>query len=107
MRASRLALCVLLLLSIAGLAIAAVSASRVTVASTATVIAASTSARASIVVRNRGTVSVYLGGPTVTSSAGFELSAGDAIGIELWPGESLYGITASSTARVDVLRTKN
>ncbi len=64
--------------------------------------------RLSVLVTNRGTGSVFLGGPTVTAS-------GPGVGYELMPGESasvdlrrddkgLFGISGSGTQRVDRLQ---
>jgi hypothetical protein len=59
-----------------------------------------------ILVQNpTGGVSVYLGGAGVTSSAyGYILAAGSNISIELNQDEALYGVVASSTQSVAVLR---
>ena len=54
------------------------------------------------VVRNRGTTSVFIGAAAVTTATGYELEAGDAVGLELRVNEVIYGIVASGTARVDV-----
>jgi len=52
-----------------------------------------------------GGVSVYLGGAGVTSSVyGFILAAGSNISIELNQDEAVYGVVASSTQSVAVLR---
>lgn len=61
----------------------------------------------SVVVRNRDAANpIYLGASGVTSAAGFQLDAGDAVSIDLGPGESLYGICgAGLTARADVLES--
>ena len=55
-------------------------------------------------VRNRGSVAVYVGPSGVTSSTGYQLDPGEQIGLELAAGETLYGITASSSAAVHVLK---
>lgn len=59
-----------------------------------------------LVVKNRGANSVFLGGDNVTTSDGFELVAGDAVGIQLSAGEGLYGVVAAGTETVHALRTK-
>lgn len=53
--------------------------------------------------RNRGSVSVFVGGADVTSAAGYEVEAGDVLAFDLDQGEDIYGITASSTAVMHVL----
>jgi len=54
--------------------------------------------------RNKGVISIDLGSAAVASGSGFELAAGEAVSMEFAFGDSLYGITASSTCRVDVLK---
>jgi hypothetical protein len=55
------------------------------------------------VVRNRGSASIDIGGSDVATGAGFELAAGDVLAFE--GDEVLYGVAASGTVRIDVLRT--
>ena len=76
----------------------------VTVTTTATAIPATALAgRRAMMVRNNGSVTVYLGDSTVTSTNGFPLSPGEEKSYELGPPVTLYGITASGTADVRVL----
>jgi len=84
----------------------AVVGTQVTVSNTATALESSITADGvALLVRNRGSVAVYLGGPAVTTATGYQLDAGEAVSLE---GESnplgVYGITASSTAVCHVLR---
>ena len=60
----------------------------------------------SISVQNLDTVyPVYLGSKTVTpSSYGFRLNPGQTFSADLTPNEELYGITASSSIGVAVIR---
>lgn len=59
----------------------------------------------SVLVRNRGSVSVDLGGSDVTTGNGFELEAGEAVTLDLATSDGgLYGIAASGTVRCDVLQ---
>lgn len=65
----------------------------------------------SLLIQNQSTTaSVFIGASNVTTSAyGFELKASTAtaltaIAIDLAAGESLYGIVASGTITVNVLR---
>lgn len=53
--------------------------------------------------RNRGTVSVFLGGVDVTVAQGYELEPGDVVAFNLDHGENIYGIVASGTCLVHVL----
>lgn len=46
--------------------------------------------------------SVFLGGPTVTAAAGFELAAGESISVDA-VNEKVYGIVAATTETVHVL----
>lgn len=81
-----------------------VAAERVTVADTATEIIEADIDGASYAVSNRDADSVFLGGDDVTDTTGYELGAGESLGVRLDQGDVLYGVTASGTARVDVLR---
>jgi hypothetical protein len=83
--------------------VADTSGSQVTVTSSVTQL--SGTGIASVLVRNRGSVAVYLGDGSVSSSNGFQIDPGEAVSVDLaqYAG-GLYGRTASSTARVDVLQ---
>jgi hypothetical protein len=82
-----------------------VSSAQVTVTSTATALDQSTAGARSLLVRNRGAVAVYLGGSGVTTANGFQLDTGESVSVDILGfGGGLYGIVASSTARVDVLQ---
>jgi len=82
----------------------AVASSRVNVGTTATLIAADIDS-GSVLVRNKGAAVVDLGSSSVASGAGFELGIGESAAIDLSQGDALYGITASGTVAVHVLRT--
>lgn len=60
----------------------------------------------SAVVKNTGGASVYLGGATVTSAAGLELAPGETLNVDLMAGDVLYGITASGTVTVSVMKLR-
>ncbi len=86
-----------------------ISSAQVTVDSTADLVAeASTDTSGGngydLAVSNRGSVAVYLGDAAVSSSIGFQLDPGASVAFWLGPGEALYGITVSGSARLDVLR---
>lgn len=104
-RRTRLALIAGLLL-LAGGAGQTVTATRVTVATTQTLIYTGAAGGSTVLLRNPGTVSVYLGPTGVLTTTGFELAAGDAITIAMGPNDPLYGIVASGTNIVHVLETR-
>lgn len=84
----------------------AVNGSRVTVATTATAISGADSDGvygSSVLVKNAGAASVFLGGSGVTTEAGFELAAGEAVSLDLNVSDSVYGIVASGTVVCHVL----
>lgn len=87
----------------------AVSAASVTVATTATVLTSAESddrAGFSVLVKVPAEgATVYLGGSGVTTGAGYPLAEGEAMAFDLSPGESLFGIVASGTQAVNVLRS--
>ncbi len=58
-----------------------------------------------LVVNRHASASVFLGGAAVTAGDGFELLAGEAMNADSESGESLYGIVATGSARVDVLES--
>jgi outer membrane receptor protein involved in Fe transport len=100
---------VLALVLCAAVAVQAVVSTSQKTATTAATLLASTSQfqSESVLVINQGSVSVYLGGTSgVTSSTGLELKPSGGATIALKQNESLYGITATSSARVDVLESK-
>lgn len=80
---------------------AAFNAGRVTVAVTATPIYTAAQRGASVLICNRHTASIYIGPSTVTTANGFEVSAGDCTTQRPFPRDTIYGIVAAATARVD------
>ncbi len=86
----------------------AVTHANVSVGTTATLLSSAASGRdgQTLSIQNpTGGANVFLGGSTVTSSAyGFLLAAATTFTIELQDGEAIYGIVASSTQTVNVLR---
>lgn len=87
--------------------VSAITASRVTVATTATLIFTTTGGTggSNVLIRNPGTVSVYLGGSGVTAATGFELAPGDAVSLQIRRSDTVYGIVASGTNIVHVLES--
>ncbi|HLX21639.1 MAG TPA: hypothetical protein VKR23_15950 [Gaiellaceae bacterium] len=87
---------------------AVVTAVRVTVASTATLIyTAPPGFTGRVLVRNPSAVSVYVGSASVTTTTGFEIAAGDALGINVVPADTLYGIVATGTQVVHTIQAAN
>lgn len=86
----------------------AVTAARVSVATTATRLDTGTvggMSRSALLVRNAGAATVDLGGSTVTSGAGFELAAGESASIDVVFGDGgVYGIAAAGTVSCHVLQ---
>lgn len=60
----------------------------------------------SAVVKNIGGASVYLGGFAVASTDGLELAPGETMNVDLMAGDILYGVTASGTVIVSVLKLR-
>lgn len=61
-------------------------------------VAAARDTRKSIVIVNRGTVAIYVGTGTVSSSNGFLLNAGDGISISTTAAVNAIAASSSSTA---------
>lgn len=85
----------------------AVTGARVTVGTTATLIAQADADGVSVAVRNAdATVSADIGGSGVVSGAGYLLLAGSSVSFDLDAGESVYGIVASGSIVAHVLRNR-
>lgn len=89
----------------------AVTHSIVSVGTTATVISTAANDRDghSVLIQNPSeSTTVYVGGTGVTTSSyGVALAGGADISIDLLQGEIVYGVVASSTQNVNVLRAGN
>jgi hypothetical protein len=89
----------------------AVTHNIVSIGTTATVISTAAGDRDghSVLVQNpSSSVIVYIGGEGVTTSSyGVSLAGGSDISVDLLQGEILYGVVASSTQNVNVLRAGN
>lgn len=83
----------------------AATMTRVTVATTATLVytAPATGRGAVVLIRNPSAVSVYVGSSAVTTATGFEIAAGDALSLALQSQETVYGIVAAATQVVHVV----
>lgn len=55
-------------------------------------------------VKNPGSVSVFVGGEFVTTSTGFELPSGAALDVELVAGDLLYGVTVTGTQEIHTIK---
>lgn len=85
------------------------NAARVTIGTTATFITSGRNAGdtdTDILINHRGTNPVYIGGPEVTTTTGYQLDTTEVLGIQLAAGEPLYGIVAAGTEVIHYLRTK-
>lgn len=81
---------------------AAFNAGRLTVTTTATALYRTARRGSSVLLCNRHTASVFIGGDnTLTTANGFEIAAGDCTTQRPFPGESIWFIVAAATARVD------
>jgi hypothetical protein len=96
---------VLMLAIVIGLATeagATFTAGRITVTTTATALYRAQLRGSSVLLCNRHTASVYLGGDaTLTTANGFELAAGDCTTQRPFKGDRIWFIVAAATARVD------
>jgi len=52
----------------------------------------------SLIMLNKGEVSVFTGGPDVTPTTGFEVAPGSVKAMDLYGSDSSWGVTASGTA---------
>jgi hypothetical protein len=89
----------------------AVTHNIVSIGTTATVISTAANDRDghSVLVQNpSASTTVYIGGAGVTTTSyGVALAGGSDMSIDLLQGEILYGVVASSTQNVNVLRAGN
>lgn len=84
----------------------AAKGTRVSVATTATKLNSAAGdgyAGQSLLVRNRGAASVFLGASDVTTATGYELLADESLALDL--NEDVYAICASGTVACHVLET--
>jgi hypothetical protein len=81
---------------------------QVSVGTTATLLSAAVAGRdgQTLLVQNpSGGVNVFIGGAGVTTSSyGYLLTGGSAFAIDLQAGEGIYGVVASSTQALGVIR---
>lgn len=99
---------VVVLLALLASSASALVTGRVTVATTATLIfTAPLAGNSRVLIRNPTAVSVYVGGSGVTTATGFEIAAGDSLGINLSYGDAIYGVVAASTQVVYTIQGAN
>lgn len=61
----------------------------------------------SCLIRNRGSVAVFIGGSAVTTATGFQLDPGESVSLDTGgtgAGVATYAITASGSAAIHVLQ---
>ncbi len=62
----------------------------------------------SVLIRNRGSVAVFIGGPDVTTNNGYQIDPGESIGIDTaggtWTTAATYAVVASGPAPVHVMQ---
>lgn len=80
---------------------AAFDAGRVTVTTAATAIFTAPPRGGSVLICNRHSVEIFIGPIGVTTANGFEVKAGDCTTQRPFPRDTIYGIVAAATARVD------
>ena len=97
----------LLILGLGALVRADVIAVQVTVTTAATALATATQrdGRKSVEVSHACASSIFVGGSAVTTGTGRALASGSTLSIVLVGGETLYGIYASGTCSVTVLKS--
>jgi hypothetical protein len=82
------------------------TSAQVTITTTAGIIASANSYK-TIYLHNLGSGSIYLGGSNVTTSNGYKMDNGDKLSIVIGDLEALYGVAASGTHTLAVLKQVN
>ncbi len=83
------------------------TSAQVSVGTTTTLLVASTGFDQTVWLHNSGGGIVYLGDSGVTTSNGYKLDNGDKMQLLVGDHEGLYGVTASGTNTVGVLKQIN
>lgn len=78
---------------------------QITVASTATQIVAARTSRMDLTIANLGTVDIFIGDASVTTSTGFLLPGVKGAALTLPTQAAVYGIVASSTQAISFIET--
>lgn len=77
---------------------------QVTITTSATAIPATALVgRTSILIKNTGANTIYLGSSTVTTANGYPLAANESISLELEDVVIMYGIVAANTETVNII----
>jgi hypothetical protein len=104
----RIVLLVVVFVALLASAASAVAINRITVGTSATLIfTAPPAGVARVLIRNPGAVSVYVGPAGVTTATGFEIAAGDSVGLNLSYGDPIYGVVAAATQVVYTISGAN
>lgn len=91
----------------------AVTADKVTVAATATVIAAVDPTRRRIVFKNNNSTTIYIGGSGVDATDGYPLEENEVLEVvqqhreDTVPQQAWYGIVATGTQDINVILADN
>lgn len=83
------------------------TSAQVSVGTTATLLVEANIMDQTVWLHNLGSGAVYLGDANVTTSNGYKLDNGDKMQVPVGDNEGLYGITASSSHTIAVLRQVN
>jgi len=83
------------------------TSAQVTVGTTATLLVAANIMDQTVLLHNLGAGAVYLGDANVTTSNGYKLDNGDKLQVPVGDHEGLYGIAASGTHTIAVLKQVN
>jgi len=83
------------------------TSAQITVTTTATLLVAANIMDQTVLLHNLGGGSVYLGDANVTSANGYKLDNGDKLQVPVGDHEGLYGIAASGTHTIAVLKQVN
>jgi hypothetical protein len=83
------------------------TSAQVTVTTTATLLVAANIMDQTVALHNLGGGAVYLGDANVTTANGYKLDNGDKLQVPVGDNEGLYGITASGSHSVAVLKQVN
>ncbi len=83
------------------------TSAQVTVGTTATLLVAANIMDQTVLLHHLGGGAVYLGDANVTTSNGYKLDNGDKLQVPVGDHEGLYGIAASDTHTIAVLKQVN
>jgi hypothetical protein len=83
------------------------TSAQVSVGTTATLLVAANFMDQTVWLHNQGGGAVYLGDANVTTANGYKLDNGDKMQLPVGDNEGLYGITASGTHTIAVLKQVN